>query len=492
MPRRYYSSTAQRTTLSASASAAATTLTVNAVTGFPASLPYTLIVDQDTVSEEIVEVTARSGTTLTVTRGVDGTTATSHASGASVQHGVSARDFDEPNAFINGTGVVTSGLLADSSVTSAKIADGTIVNADISASAAIAQSKIASLTTDLANKRDNYPAQNTQTGTGASAYTFALADASRLTVANAASAATYTIPPQSSVTWVDNAIIQVTSIGAGVITFAGGSGVTVTNTAATLSQYQSAALIRTGSNAWTVLPFSGAGKATVSATTGSPTIDTSSRAGKTIYTFTQSGSITFNNAGSIELLAVGSGGGGGSSAVGGYNGGGGGGGEVAYSHSFGVHANSYTVTVGGTATAGTIGNSSSLVCSGTTGHSAYAIGGGAGGGYNSAGGAGGSGGGGGGTAATTSGGTGLAGTNGAGASSATGAAGGGAGTAASGNTAGTGISLSITGSAVTYGAGGIAGGSANGTANQGNGGGGSTSNGTGGTGGSGVVIVVVG
>jgi len=47
---------------------------------------------------------------------------------------------------------VTTGKIADSAVTSAKIADDTIVNADINASAAIAQSKIADLTTDLAAK----------------------------------------------------------------------------------------------------------------------------------------------------------------------------------------------------------------------------------------------------------------------------------------------------------------------------------------------------
>jgi hypothetical protein len=47
---------------------------------------------------------------------------------------------------------VTETKIADGAVTSAKIADGTIVNADINASAAIAQSKIADLTTDLAAK----------------------------------------------------------------------------------------------------------------------------------------------------------------------------------------------------------------------------------------------------------------------------------------------------------------------------------------------------
>ena len=49
-------------------------------------------------------------------------------------------------------GNVTEAKLADGAVTSAKIANGTIVNADVSDTAAIAQSKISGLTTDLGNK----------------------------------------------------------------------------------------------------------------------------------------------------------------------------------------------------------------------------------------------------------------------------------------------------------------------------------------------------
>lgn len=145
MARRYYSSTAVRTTLASSVSNISTSFVVNAVTGFPASTPYTLIVDQDTASEEVVEVTARSGTTLTVTRGVDGTTATSHSSGASVNHGVSARDFDEPNAFLNdGTlPLVTAKgdiLAATASGTVDNVAVGTngyVLTADSTASAGV-------------------------------------------------------------------------------------------------------------------------------------------------------------------------------------------------------------------------------------------------------------------------------------------------------------------------------------------------------------------
>jgi hypothetical protein len=128
MARRYYSSIAQRTTLASSMSDVATTMVVNAAVGFPASTPYTMIVDQDTVNEEVVEVTARSGTTLTVTRGVDGTTAVGHSTGAAVNHGVSARDFDEPNAFLNGTGVVTTTMIASQAVTSAKVGSGAATN----------------------------------------------------------------------------------------------------------------------------------------------------------------------------------------------------------------------------------------------------------------------------------------------------------------------------------------------------------------------------
>ena len=49
-------------------------------------------------------------------------------------------------------GTIATADIADSAVTSAKIADDTIVNADINSAAAIAQSKIADLTTDLAAK----------------------------------------------------------------------------------------------------------------------------------------------------------------------------------------------------------------------------------------------------------------------------------------------------------------------------------------------------
>ncbi len=53
------------------------------------------------------------------------------------------------------SGTSDSPTVANSAITSAKIANGTIVNADISGGAAIEQSKIADLTTDLSGKQDS-------------------------------------------------------------------------------------------------------------------------------------------------------------------------------------------------------------------------------------------------------------------------------------------------------------------------------------------------
>ena len=120
MALRYYSSTAERTTLTASMTNSQTTMVVTATTGFPASKPFTLIIDQDTVNEEVVECTGNTGLTLTITRGVDSTSAVSHSNGATVNHGITARDLREPNTHIDTpvlhVTVVTSGTRPGSPV----------------------------------------------------------------------------------------------------------------------------------------------------------------------------------------------------------------------------------------------------------------------------------------------------------------------------------------------------------------------------------------
>ena len=257
MARRHYSSIAQRTTLSGSILSGATTIAVVAVTGFPATKPYTLILDQDTVNEEVVTVTASSGTTLTVTRGVDGTTGVAHSAGATVNHGVSARDFDEPNAFINGTGFVSPTLadakgdliVATADDTLARLAVGTnghVVTADSGETGGMKWAQPGAT-----------PTQNTQTGT---TYTAVLLDAGKTVTLSNASAVTLTIPAQASVSWADNTQLNFLNLGAGTVTVTPAAGVTINGTPLTLATSKGGSLVRTASNTWTFTPTGGGGK----------------------------------------------------------------------------------------------------------------------------------------------------------------------------------------------------------------------------------------
>jgi hypothetical protein len=96
---RNYSAIAVETTLTASISAssqgASGTIIVGSVAGYPSTAPYTLVLEPDTSREEVITVTATSGTTLTVLRGQDNTQALAHSAGVSVRHAVSGRDFKE-------------------------------------------------------------------------------------------------------------------------------------------------------------------------------------------------------------------------------------------------------------------------------------------------------------------------------------------------------------------------------------------------------------
>jgi hypothetical protein len=243
----------------------------------------------------------------------------------------------------------------------------------------------------------------------------------------------------------------------------------------------------------TVTKFSGAingnypaviPRATYTATTGSPNINTTARPGKTIINYTGSGSITIGSAGYVEVLVIGGGGGGGI-----YGGGGGGG--LLYSTTTFLDSGTRTISIGaGGAAAVNPSNTYSGIpsaigstnTSGTNPASIIGIGGGAGA-LNTGsrfGLFGGSGGGG-----ADGGGSGFSGQGNNGADG----GGGGAGGAASGTTGGVGLALSVTGSSVTYAAGGNDTGGGAGTANSGNGANGASS---GNPGGSGRVIIVIG
>lgn len=101
MTRRYYANTAPQLALAANLSSSATTCTLSAApAGWPASFPYFAAFEVGTANMEIVLVTAAVGAVLTITRGQDGTSGVSHASGATLNHVFVAKDLDEPNAHI--------------------------------------------------------------------------------------------------------------------------------------------------------------------------------------------------------------------------------------------------------------------------------------------------------------------------------------------------------------------------------------------------------
>lgn len=98
---RFYSSVAPETTLSAGITNSTTTIQVGSVTGFPANTPFTLALDYEGATEELVQVESVALTTLQVIRGIDGTSASAHNAGARVRHVSSARDFADSRSHEN-------------------------------------------------------------------------------------------------------------------------------------------------------------------------------------------------------------------------------------------------------------------------------------------------------------------------------------------------------------------------------------------------------
>lgn len=91
---------------------------------------------------------------------------------------------------------------------------------------------------------------NDQTGT---TYTFVLTDSGKYCRFANASAVTVTVPPNSSVAFSIGAQIDVFQSGAGKVTFAQGSGVTINSVAsnkALSAQYAGGTLVKTATNVW--------------------------------------------------------------------------------------------------------------------------------------------------------------------------------------------------------------------------------------------------
>ena len=143
MARREYKGAATPTTLAATITNSATSLTITDATNWPTG-SFSLVIDPGLAGEEKVLATSRTGTTVTLTtRGYDNTSASSHVSGAVIYPVPTAIDFDEANAHVNAsTGVhsvtgsvvgttdtqtLTNKSLSDSTTSIIDVTDGTKV-----------------------------------------------------------------------------------------------------------------------------------------------------------------------------------------------------------------------------------------------------------------------------------------------------------------------------------------------------------------------------
>lgn len=109
MTTRQYSSRSQQSTLTGAITSGATSMTVVSGTALlggvtiPAGRTFTLVIDVDTALEEIVDATAVSTNTFTITRAIDGSTAQDHSAGAVVRHMAIGRDYRDANLHAEAT-----------------------------------------------------------------------------------------------------------------------------------------------------------------------------------------------------------------------------------------------------------------------------------------------------------------------------------------------------------------------------------------------------
>jgi hypothetical protein len=103
MTTRQYSSRSQQSTLTGTITSGATSMTVVSGTALlggvtiPSGRTFTLVIDPDTALEEIVDATAVSTNTFTITRAIDGSSAQAHSAGAVVRHMAIGRDYRDAN-----------------------------------------------------------------------------------------------------------------------------------------------------------------------------------------------------------------------------------------------------------------------------------------------------------------------------------------------------------------------------------------------------------
>lgn len=253
---RLYSSISVETILSASINSSQTSMAVSTGTG-SALLggvtlaagnvdQFTIAIDPDTTNEEICFITANSGDTFTIVRGRAGSTAITHASGATVRHVLTSDDLNFFKTAVQPSSFTAKGQLlsASASGTTSLVNVGTndyVLTADSTQTAGL---KWAAAPTTSLNLTFN-----AQTGT---TYTLVSGDVNKLVTLSNASAITVTVPNGVFTTGQQ---INLQAIGAGQATIASDGTTTITSTPGLKlrAQYSSATLICTGTNTFTLV-----------------------------------------------------------------------------------------------------------------------------------------------------------------------------------------------------------------------------------------------